>query len=133
MLRGDDHLVITGAEAGKLAWLCGEGGKRARSDGIDVRQWPQLVAVLDAINELARHEANQRRTNGEPNEGVLLDWPSTTGWVSSAEAAEDKGVTRRSVQKAVEAGHLEARRKGRGLQIDTESLRKWNPSKRPKR
>jgi excisionase family DNA binding protein len=132
MLKGDDHLVITGAEAGKLAWLVGEGKKHARSDGIDVRQWPELISVVDALSELAtRHVANGLRTTSEPNRAELLESVTTTAWVTSAEAAEAKGVTRRAVQRAVKAGRLEARREGRELQIDTETLVKWNP-RRPK-
>jgi hypothetical protein len=122
---GDGCVIVSGAEAVQLSILLELGVRTLERDGVPV---PRIVGELTVAAR--RHKANRLRTNGVSCDGELLDSVATNTWTKSAKAAEAKGVTQRAVQRAVAEGRLKARRRGRELQIDTESLVEWKPRHR---
>jgi hypothetical protein len=132
-VKGDGLVILSGRDAARIAWLLEQGVQRAKErHGVDVKQSPGTVAVIDEIKAAAQEW--QRNTGGieeVPQKSELSMMPSMTDMPTTEEVAAVLGIGQRAVRAAYARGRLKAQFDCKGdLRYDAVSVADYRASRR---
>jgi hypothetical protein len=126
-------VYLTGRDAARIAWLLEQGVQRASErHGVDVKQAPAVVAVIDEITAAAQEwKRNTKGTKEVPQKSESSMMSEMADMPTTEEVAVVLGIGRRAVRAAYKRGRLKAQFDCKGdLRFDVVSVNDYKASRR---